>query len=165
MVMFGLLLVAILVTFIMACIRFYKASNAGVYEPNLIANDIEHRNLVRDQWWSQKRLEYNIWLLAAGFVAFISFAVLGESLIAPHDPNFEITIFTIFFQGIGYLIAVLLANLFYNLGPTVDQLYNRNDSQIFRERLFALGLWFSCGLPFLAPLLITVQYFVRFSGH
>jgi hypothetical protein len=46
-----------------------------------------------------------------------------------------------------YLIAMVLANLLYTLGSITDLLFNKTNSQAFRELLFALGYWFSVIIP------------------
>ncbi len=121
-----------------------------------------------NKWWEKRRGKYNKGLVVSGIIAFIMYAVLGSILIAPHvmaggEDDFEITIFTIAFQGIGYLVMIGIANLFYNLGPFVDKCLNKSGSERFRLRLFNLGYWFSCLLPFLVPLLIVVEYFVLYA--
>src|SRR5436189_4656661 len=113
-------------------------------------------------WWAARRLRYNIGLIIAGVTAFVCYVVLGEFLIMPYDKEYETTLFTIFFQGIGYLFMIGIANIFYNLGRWTDRHFNTRDSQTFRQRLFNLGFWFSFGLPFLIPILIIVVYLVEY---
>lgn len=112
------------------------------------------------KWWSNRRKKYNVGLVMAGVVAFICYAIVGATLIMPYDKQFEITLFTTVFQGIGYLFMLLIANLFYNLGYWVDQMFNSSNSHTFRQRLFNIGFWFSCGLPFLIPTLLVMRYFI-----
>ena len=114
-------------------------------------------------WWARRRLKYNAGLVIAGISAFILYAILGSLLIAPHDKDFEITLFTISFQGIGYLFMMGVANLFYGLGAYVDRNCNKTNDEQFRRRLFNLGYWFSFALPFLIPLLIVMVYFVDYA--
>ncbi|MFM2225242.1 MAG: hypothetical protein RJA07_1444 [Bacteroidota bacterium] len=114
-------------------------------------------------WWTNRRRKYNIGLVIAGITAFICYAILGSYLIAPYDNEFEITLFTIFFQGVGYLIMMAIANLFYNLGYWADKNFNKDNSEKFRQRVFSLGFCFSCGLPFLIPMLTIVIYLVEYK--
>jgi len=107
------------------------------------------------QWWASRRLRYNKGLVIAGLLAFLLYAIFGSLLIRD---DFEITLFTIAFQGIGYLFMIGVANIFYGLGPLVDGLYNRQNDESFRQRLFNFGYWFSFALPFSIPLLIVVIY-------
>jgi hypothetical protein len=116
----------------------------------------------RKKWWSDRRYKYNVGLVLAGIVAFIFYVIVGASLIMPYDEQFEITLFTTAFQGIGYLFMMFIANLFYDLGYWVDKIYNRNNSEAFRQRLFNIGFWFSCALPFLIPISLIIQYFIEF---
>lgn len=113
-------------------------------------------------WWNKKRLKYNTGLIISGITAFIAYAILGGSLIAPHDIDFEITLFTIFFQGMAYLIMIGFANILYSLGFVVDKKFNKLNSMLFRQRLYNLGFWFSVGLPFIIPILIVIVYFVNY---
>jgi hypothetical protein len=116
------------------------------------------------EWWQRRRFQYNNLLASAGIVAFIFYAILGSLLIAPYVDDFEITFFTIVSQGIGYLIMMGIANVFYNLGYWVDEKYNRNNTDEFRTMLYKLGCWFSCFLPFLIPIIIIIEYFVMYAN-
>ncbi len=116
------------------------------------------------EWWARRRLKYNKGLVIAGITAFLLYAILGGIFIAPYDNEFEVTLFTIAFQGIGYLFIMLIANLFYNLGPFADNHFNKNNDEKFRQKMYNLGYWFSFGLPFLIPILIVVEYLNRFAN-
>jgi hypothetical protein len=122
-----------------------------------------NRNKIIRNWWSERRWKYNKGLIIAGIVAFFLYAVLGGILIEPHANDFEITLFTTAFQGIGYLIMMIIANVFYNLGSFLDRLLNKNNSEKFRTTLYNTGYWFSFGLPFLIPILIVIQYFTLYN--
>lgn len=115
--------------------------------------------LVSEKWWSSQRLRYNKGLLIAGFIAFLLYCILGEFIIAPHE-EFEETIFEMAFQGVAYSIMIVIANAFYLLGYLTDISFNSNNSQLFRERLFALGYWFSFSLPILLILSVMVRFFI-----
>lgn len=118
-----------------------------------------------NKWWASRRLKYNKGLVIAGLTAFLLYAILGSLLIAPYDRDFEITLFTLFFQGIGYLFMMGMANLFYGLGVFVDKNYNKSNDEKFRQKLFNLGFWFSFALPFSMPILVVVIYFVTYSQN
>ena len=117
----------------------------------------------RNQWWASRRVKYNAGLLIAGVIAFLAYAILSITLIYPHDPDFEIYLFTILFQAAGYLFMILIANLFYNLGPLIDEKQNKLNSETYRQRLFRLGFWFSICIPFLVPCFIVLEYFLRYQ--
>jgi len=125
----------------------------------LISKDI----LEIKSFWENKRLKYNVGLIVAAMIAFIAYVILGSYLIAPYDHEFEITLFTTLFHGIHFIFVLGIANLFYNLGYYVDKHYNKGNSEIFRKRLFNLGFWFSVGLPFLVPILVVINYLLRFK--
>ncbi len=119
--------------------------------------------LEADVWWAKKRWKYNKGLIVSGIAAFVAYVLFGSWLIMPYDQDFEITLFTTFFQGIGYLFMILIANICYGLGPLVDAAINPDADPRSRLRLFNLGFWFSCVLPFLIPVWIVNSYFREFA--
>ena len=124
-----------------------------------------NRIAITKQWWSSKRIKYNKGLLIAGVVAFILYCTLGPIFIAPHAVEFEETIFEMAFQGVAYLVMMVIANVFYTLGSLIDLSLNTNNSQPFRERLFALGYWFSVVLPSLIILSIILRFYLMAPGQ
>src|ERR1700712_4705586 len=108
-----------------------------------------------DKWWASRRWKYNKGLIIAGICAFLLYAILGGILIEPHDNDFEITLFTTGFQGIGYLFMMGIANLFYFSGAALDKVLNKNNTDQFRTNLFNVGYWFSTALPFSIPIIIV----------
>jgi hypothetical protein len=88
------------------------AASAGRFETQPDSNVVNSDSHTRKHWWAKKRIKYNIGLIIAGFTTFLTYAVLGGILIAPYDNEFEVTLFTMFFQGIGYLFMMVVANLF-----------------------------------------------------
>jgi hypothetical protein len=112
------------------------------------------------EWWFKKRSEYNKGLIIGGFIAFVLYCLLGAIIIEPRE-EFEVTLFTTLFQGIAYLIAMGLANIFYTLGSITDLLFNITNSNSFRERLFASGYWFSVLLPSAYILSIMLYFLTR----
>ncbi|HVW97663.1 MAG TPA: hypothetical protein VHA56_16940 [Mucilaginibacter sp.] len=111
-----------------------------------------------EEWWRFNRLKYNKGLIIAGFIAFLLYCALGEIIIARHE-EFEETIFEMIFQGGLYFIMILIANIFYSLGCVIDKLFNTKNSHPFRERLFALGYWFSVSLPIIFILYIMAIHY------
>lgn len=103
-------------------------------------------------WWSKMRGRYNIGLIVAGLLAFLCYAAV-LSIFHRDDrlADVEITVFTVFFQGVSYLVMMLIANLFYNLGPLAESRCSPNHPEQFRKTIFNLGFWFSVALPFLVP--------------
>ena len=111
----------------------------------------------RKKWWSEKRLKYNVGLVVSGFLAFFVYCVVVKYVIPP-APDVEITLFTIIFQGIGYLIMIGIANIFYNIGEFSEKIIKPKNIEQYRNRTFHLGFWFSCGLPFLIPIILLFTY-------
>jgi len=105
-------------------------------------------------WWSARRLRYNIGLVVAGILAFIAYAVIGSTLL-PVDADFEVTLFTILFQGVGYLVMIAVANVCYFLGPLSERFVRPTDPERYRRICYRLGFWFSVLLPFSIPTLLA----------
>jgi len=113
-------------------------------------------------FWQRRRLRYNVALLIAGLAAFACYALIVE--LAPRPLSDvdtgqlpEITLFTMAFQAVGYLVAMGIANILYGLGQLSERLIAPEDPAAFRERTFKMGLWFSVSLPFLVPLLVGTK--------
>lgn len=114
-------------------------------------------------WWERRRLQYNIGLVIAGWLAFFLYAAAIE--LAPAD-SFngeppEITLFTILFQGIAYLFMMGLANVCYCLGMISEGLLKPEDRDTFRRRFYWLGFWFSFALPFSLPAFLCLSMSMR----
>ncbi|MCW5867860.1 MAG: hypothetical protein KIS61_11415 [Candidatus Eremiobacteraeota bacterium] len=112
----------------------------------------EHSTETRE-WWESRRWRYNVKLAVAGWVAFAFYCLVCSTLLPRVVPagEIEITLFTTLFQGIGYLVAMGVANVCYLLGPLVESLVNPQRPDSLRQSLYALGTAFSVALPFLIP--------------
>jgi len=95
-------------------------------------------------------------LVLAGVLAFASYAAVVEKRSAA-CPGFEITVFTILFQGVGYVIAMCIANVFYNLGRWSEARLRPSDVPRYRRWAFGLGLTLSAVLPFSVVLAAAVS--------
>ncbi len=89
------------------------------------------------RWWQSQRWKYNIGMLVAGPTAFVLYAIATWIWV----PMPEITLFTMLFQGIGYLFAMGLANLFYFLGPLGEMLVSLRKRAAYRRVVFSLGVF------------------------
>jgi hypothetical protein len=103
-------------------------------------------------WWNARRLRYNISLVFSGVLAFIAYVVVVTVL----EADVEITLFTIVFQGAGYLIMMGVANVCYFLGPLSERILQPKDLPEYRQNCYRLGFWFSVLLPFSIPVLWIV---------
>jgi len=111
-----------------------------------------------EAWWRNHRLRYNVGLLIAGPLAFVGYAAVGEWCIRRNTAvDFEITIFTIFFQTIGYFLMVGVANVLYYLGPLSERIVKPNHVANFRKTVFGLGFWFSALLPLVVPVHLFLE--------
>jgi hypothetical protein len=119
------------------------------------------------QWWERRRLRYNLALVAAivlGFFAYVAVASHFADVIAPVvdedgtviGSGIEFTVFTVAFQCCGASIGLLMANLFYFLGASVEQWVARPRVGIYRKWAWRAGVAFSCFLPFSIALLHLV---------
>jgi hypothetical protein len=118
-------------------------------------------------WWETRRRLYNLALVLAGVGAFACYAAVLEHF-ACSGPNCsgsaedtEITLFTIAFQGVGYLFAMGVANITFGLGAFSEELLRPKNPERWRRACFLLGLCFSVALPFAIPVLVAL----RFAGR
>jgi hypothetical protein len=122
----------------------------------LVSNmNIEDR-VASKQWWSSKRLKYNTGLYLACFIAFLLSCVFDGIMAPPSEGFNEIDMISIWFV---LLVMMCVANCFYSAAWIIDTTFNKNNSQLFRERLFSLGYWFSFALPIL-PILYSMVLFL-----
>lgn len=124
----------------------------------MIINELE-----RVRWWAKKRKLYNIGIALSGCISFLCYVVLGIMLIMPFDANFEITLFTIFFQLVGFILMMLIVNICFNLGYFIDHNFFKLNQERSRKRLFLIGFYFSILLPFCIPLSLIITYFFYYT--
>lgn len=109
------------------------------------------------EWWQKNRKKYNIALIVSGFLGFISYCIVGGVLIPA--PYFEVTIFTMLFQGIGYLIMMGIANILYSLLMHVDLSLNKMEEDNLCHKIIYYGYFIiSCLLPFSISILLIIFY-------
>ena len=107
-------------------------------------------------WWHTQRPKYSKNVTIAFYLAFVAFLFIGF-LLGHRMPGFETTVFTIVIQIIGIFIALKIAHLCFFLGFVAEKLWQPKNAQTFRNRLFAIGLYFSCALPFTIPILLILR--------
>jgi hypothetical protein len=111
-----------------------------------------------EDWWSRRRLRYNIGLVVAGVLGFGLYIVAVDRCIDLRAPgDWEITIFTTVFQGFAYLVMIAVANLCYNLGAWSERVIRPANLASYRKTIFGLGFWFSVLLPLLPGVLLLVD--------
>jgi hypothetical protein len=112
-------------------------------------------DLERQAWWQERRLRYNIGLVAAGAMAFVAYAAIVSlapaNALATGDEPPEITVFTTAFQAVGYAVAMVVANVCYGLGGAAERVIKPKDASAFRRTAFGAGFAFSVALPFTIP--------------
>ena len=121
-------------------------------------NETSEYKVNRDLWWKNKRFTYNIGLIISGILAYITYSII-VNLVIPFHTDDGFLIFEIFAQGLAYLFMMGIANVFYNLGSFTEKIINPKNIIQFRKRLFHFGLFFSCFLPFLIPILVFLKYY------
>jgi hypothetical protein len=111
-------------------------------------------SLTSADWWSARRLHYNVGLLVAGALAFLAYVVVGFTILSAYA-EFAITLFTLF-QGAGCLFMIGVANVCYSIGPLSERIIRPSDPERYRQICFRLGFWFSMILPFSIPVILAV---------
>ncbi len=113
------------------------------------------------KWWEGHRLHYNLGLIKAGFGAFICYIIVFQIFKHKMDPDVEISWFTILFQGIAYLIAMMLANLCFFLGVLSEKLIRPKNAERHRRFVYNIGYWLSVALPFSIPAIVLVMGIIK----
>lgn len=103
-------------------------------------------------WWQARRLGYNLALGAAGWLAYGLNAAMFYGFHQPIWRDWQSALGMTLFLGLGFLIAMGAANVFYLLGPAVESLVRPADPARFRATAFRMGFWGSLALPFVFPL-------------
>ena len=118
-------------------------------------------------WWEKRRKLYNGALVVAGLGAFACYAAVLDHFSCEGPDcrgsaeDTEITLFTIAFQGAGYLFAMGVANVMFGLGAFSERIVLPKNVERWRRSCFLLGLSFSVALPFAVPVLVAL----RFAGR
>jgi hypothetical protein len=87
-------------------------------------------------------------------LAFIAYAAVISSSACAGDVDAEITIFTTVFQGLGFLVALGVANICYSLGGWLIRMAAPADRALIASRYAYLsGLSFSLALIGAVPIL------------
>lgn len=107
------------------------------------------------QWWLGRLPKYNRGLVVAGVSAFVAYVLIGF-LLLPASEGFEVTLFTLVIQSVGYLVIIALANICYLIGPVSESLLRPDDVHRYREKWHTLGSRLSFALPFSVPVMLLV---------
>ena len=105
-------------------------------------------------WWQSRRLGYNLALAVSGVAAY---ALAVAFFYAFHDPvwsDWRSAASMTLLLGIGFLVLMGAANVFYLLGPAVESWIKPPDADRFRVTAHRMGFWGSMALPFAFPLVI-----------
>jgi hypothetical protein len=103
-------------------------------------------------WWQARRLGYNLALAAAGWLAYALNAAIFYCFHQPLWRDWQGAVGMTLLLGLGFLILMGAANVFYLLGPAVESWVKPQDPARFRAIAFRMGLWGSVALPFVFPL-------------
>ena len=123
---------------------------------------LSESNLSAWQWWESRRLRFNIGLVIAGLSAFILYLAVYFAYSSKIPMEIDVTIFTILFQSVAYFFYMLLANVFFCLGPLSEKLPRKRSIESHRKFAYTTGFFLSVSLPFLAPALLA--YYVIFNS-
>ena len=113
------------------------------------------QSLTTWQWWAARRRHYNIGLIISGIIAFICYVTVVWTF-EDRFPEAEVTIFTTFFQGLGYLVMIGVANLLFFLGPISERVIRPINPLHFRMLAYRMGFWGSVSLPILIPIILLI---------
>lgn len=102
-------------------------------------------------WWEARRLKYNLTLAVGGIVAYGLAVATNYAFGHPIWSEWRGALGVTLFLGVGYLLVIGIANIFYLLGPAVEGWNRPGDVDAYRRRAWALGRWCSLIVPFSFP--------------
>ncbi len=108
-------------------------------------------------WWELRRLSYNLALAIAGWLAFAAAVSLAYGFGKPVWSTWQEALGSVLFMGAGYLVVIGAANVCFLLGAITESLARPADSERFRRRAHAMGVWGSFATPFLFPLVVLAN--------
>ncbi|MBI4852593.1 MAG: hypothetical protein HY819_12425 [Acidobacteria bacterium] len=120
--------------------------------------DLEEKQKKSYDWWESRRLNYNIGLAICSILAFFFHLMILASF-PSNFPELEITLFTLLFSFIGFILFMGLANFCYFLGVFSERFPIFVDINYHRRVTYYLGCCFSFVLPFSAPILTLLSIF------
>lgn len=111
-------------------------------------------------YWKQHRLRYNIALIVAGVLAFVSYCYVASMLIAQNLlTDFEVTLFSMLFQFIFYLTMLFIANMGYTLFMKFDEAIDKSNVDRITHKILFYGYFVvSCLVPFSITLLFYLSW-------
>jgi hypothetical protein len=108
---------------------------------------VSETQLSASEWWRQRRLRYNIILLAAFPLSLVCLFIVWW-LFEARLPCLEITGFTLVAGTILFIFGLAAANVAYFLGVLAERICAPKRVLQFRHRLYLLGTAFSVLLIF-----------------
>jgi hypothetical protein len=103
-------------------------------------------------WWQARRLQYNLTLAAAGWLAYFAAVGLNYAFGHPLWHDWRSALGATLFLGTGYLVVMGAANVCYLLGPAVEAWVAPPDVDGYRRTAYAMGRWGSLLVPAAFPL-------------
>ena len=119
------------------------------------------------RWWGLRLPLYNLALLTAGPIAYFCYmqAIYLFRSDLTNDPGFDPGGIAFFFQAIGYVTAMVLANICYwILGPCLESFVKPGSPNAYRQFFFWTGTLFSVALPFGIPAMVALKVSVTVGG-
>ena len=102
------------------------------------------------EWWEAQRGAFNRSLLFVGLmVVVLYYGIIHTGLGKYRFAAFEFNWWTLFFQGVLYLIYMGIANLLYNAGLIVESMRKPAAVKAFSRRAYQLIFWSGMAAPFL----------------
>ena len=122
--------------FLFRSLNHGRESNIHTLDEDLL-EDRKHQK--SQEWWEQQRSKFNWSLLIAGVVAFILNSFLLPLVVADM-PQFGWgrNLFLLLLQLLTYLIYIGVANVFFSIGPLVENVIQLNDINRYRNICFKI---------------------------
>ena len=103
--------------------------------------------LSASEWWGLRRARFNIGLVIAGLLAFVTYATRAFA-------DVGITVFTTIYLIVSFLLTIGMANILYFFGPISERLLKPGNVATYRNITYNFGFWLFVFILFISPLLV-----------
>ena len=117
----------------------------------------ENKRDEAEEWWANKRSDFNRALLFIALLSAISMLVFLQLLNA-----FYLSLWQLFIGFTIYLIYMGSANLVFSVGLSIEKIQSPNPLDAFRQKTYSLLFWTANAIPIIFTLLIIIKWYFQY---
>lgn len=122
--------------FLFRSLNHGRETNVQTLDEDLLEGRKSQKN---QEWWEKQRSKFNWSLLLAGVIAFLLNSILLPLIVADIPQfGFGRNLFLLLLQLLTYLIYIGVANVFFTIGPLVENVVQLNNIDKYRNICFKI---------------------------